>query len=188
MDQEKEYDIRAISSFILQIFKKIGVDVNDKHLTETPRRIGKMYINELFTSVNKEPPEITEFEETKYNQMIIVRDIHYYSMCSHHFLPFFGTVTIGYIPNGKIAGLSKFARVSDFFSKKPQVQERLTEEICDYVFSKLKPVGCGVVVTGRHMCMEMRGIKKKAQMVTTALRGNFLENDVKHEFLRSAGI
>jgi len=186
--QDEEVLYFQIKNFFGEILATIYPGFQDnQHLKDTPERVAKMFSCELFRGLYTEPPSIKEFEtpiQGGYDQMIITKKIPFYSMCAHHFLPFFGTVSIGYIPNGKIAGLSKFARVVEHFSKKPQVQEQLTEEIVAYIQSELKPQGCGCVIKARHLCMEMRGIERKNEFITTALKGNFLDNVVKQEFLR----
>ncbi len=158
-----------------------------QHLEDTPNRVMLMLITQLFSSVYKEPPIIKTFK-SNHDQMVTTKQIPFYSTCAHHLLPFFGTASVSYIPNGKIIGLSKFARIIDYYAKKPQVQEEMTGEIAEFIMKKLEPKGCGVLINARHLCMEMRGVEKTNEFVTTSLRGNFYEDSVKDEFLRSSGI
>ena len=127
--------------------------------------------------------KFTIFDNPGYDQMIILKDIDFYSLCEHHLLPFYGKIHIGYIPNKKICGISKLARTVDKFASKPQLQERLTQEIADYIEKKLKPQGVIVIVEGIHLCMRMRGIKKdNAVMITSAIRGSFKNLETRQEF------
>jgi GTP cyclohydrolase I len=120
-----------------------------------------------------------------YNEMVIVKDIELYSLCEHHMLPFFGKAHIAYIPNGKIVGLSKIPRVVDVFSRRLQVQERMTEQILDCINETLKPIGVGVVIEASHMCMMMRGVQKQNSTTTTSgFRGSFKDTDTRNEFLK----
>lgn len=150
-------------------------------LIETPKR----YIKALDELLTAEPPKIKMFSGEGYNQMIIESGIQYYTFCEHHILPFFGEVKIGYIPDKYIIGLSKLSRIVNYFSKRLNTQERLTENICLYLWSQMKPQGIGVMVNGRHLCKEMRGAKAKGIMRTTSLRGIFNDEKVKMEFLKS---
>jgi len=147
---------------------------------ETPQRAAKA-LSELLIA---EEPKITVFDANGYDQMIIDKCIPFYTFCEHHLLPFFGTVKIGYIPNKKIIGLSKLARITEYFSKRLNTQEYFTQNIANYLQDKLEPLGVGVIVKARHLCKEMRGIKKPGEMVTSQLKGVFLQNQkVKEEFL-----
>jgi GTP cyclohydrolase I len=116
--------------------------------------------------------------------MVIEKEIPFYSMCAHHFVPFYGHAHIGYIPESRIVGLSKLPRILEFYAKRPQLQERLTEQVAEYLWSRLEPQGVMVVIEARHLCVEMRGVKKPGAMTTTsALRGNFADRKVREEFL-----
>jgi len=154
-------------------------DVEREGLKDTPKRILKAW-DELLVS---EEPKLAAFDSKGYSQMITESGIDYYTFCEHHFLPFFGEVKISYIPNKKIIGLSKLSRIAEHFSKRLNTQEYFTENIANYIEEKLSPLGVGVYVTGRHLCKEMRGVKKKGVMTTTALRGVFHDQATREEFL-----
>jgi len=154
---------------------------NEEEIRNTPTRI-KNFFNEM---KDKKNFKFTTFKNPGYNQMIILKDINFYSFCSHHLLPFFGKAHIGYIPGKKICGISKLARLVDKFASKPQIQERMTEEIVSYLEKEMKPEGCICVVEGQHLCMIMRGVKKEnSVMVTSAIRGVFDKMKVREEFFR----
>lgn len=154
-------------------------DLNREGLQNTPKRVARMFC-EILTA---KEPKITVFASQGYDQMISDKGIKYYTLCEHHLMPFFGEVKIAYIPDKHIIGLSKLARIVEYFSKRLNTQEYFTNNIANYLEDKLKPRGLGVLVTGRHLCKEMRGIKKEGVMTTIALRGLFLEQKVKEEFL-----
>jgi GTP cyclohydrolase I len=169
IDQEK------IQQAVQLIIEAIGDDATREGLVDTPRRIADMYA-EIFCGLGQDPKEVlmVGFEEERHQEMVIVRDIPFHSMCEHHFLPFHGVAHIGYIPNGRIVGLSKLARVVDILARRPQVQERLTSQIADTVVEALQPDGVGVVIEAVHLCMTMRGVKKAGSaVVTSANRGLF---------------
>lgn len=157
----------------------------DQHLKETPERAARGFM-EVFKGYEENPRELLSkfFEEKQYDQMLTIGPITTWSMCSHHMLPFSMKVYVGYIPNGKIVGISKFVRVVRAISARLQVQERITEEIADVVNEVLEPLGCIVLIKdSKHMCMTMRGVKDvNASVSTSAIRGNFQENKVKQEF------
>lgn len=168
----------------------IGEDPQRGGLKETPARVVKAW-KHWFGGYNKDPASILKvFEDgaEKHDQMITVKAIPIYSHCEHHIAPIFGTVTISYIPNGRIVGLSKLSRLADIFAKRLQVQERLTDQIADALFKHLKPTGVGVQMRARHLCMESRGVCQQGhQTITTALRGVIAtQPDAKAEFLRLA--
>ena len=168
-----------------EIMKALKLDLDDDNLKDTPRRVARMY-QEVFASLQEgREPRITVFEnQENYNSMVTVKDIPFYSMCAHHFLPFFGVAHVAYIPTDKIVGLSKIARIVEFYARLPQVQERLTEQIADFIDEKLQPRGVYVVAEGRHMCMEMRGVEAHdSRTVTSALRGSFAKPEIRQEFL-----
>lgn len=157
-------------------------------MQKTPERVAKAY-EHLFCGYSINPKKmITTFEGENYDEMIITRDIEFYSMCEHHMLPFFGKVTIGYIPNDKIIGISKMPRLVEVFSRRLQNQERMTDQIADAMIEYLKPKGVGVVASAKHLCMMSRGIEKQsASVMTSALRGIFkTKQDTRSEFLSLA--
>jgi GTP cyclohydrolase IA len=173
IDQEK------IKRAVAEIIKAIGEDPVREGLKDTPQRVAEMY-TELFQGMDKDPREDLEVGfELGHQEMVILKDIPFYSMCEHHLLPFFGVAHVGYIPNseGRIVGISKLARVVETIARRPQVQERMTTDIADAIFTALNAVAVGVVVQAEHMCVMMRGIKKPgANVITSALRGTFYGN------------
>ena len=179
-----ETDIKRIGKHLESIFKILKFDMSDPNLKDTPSRVARMY-REIFSGLDETTePKMTLFRnEDGYHSMVIVKDIPFYSVCAHHIIPFYGRAHIAYLPCGYILGLSKLARIVDYFAKRPQVQERLTEQIVDYLENKIKPEGCIAVVEAAHLCMEMRGIKKPGTWtVTSALRGNFRDLTIREEF------
>jgi len=177
-----------IEQYVKVILKIIGEDPHREGLQKTPERVAKAY-EYLFQGYNSDPEKlVTTFEGENYDEMIIARDIEFYSMCEHHILPFFGTVTIGYIPNDKIIGVSKMPRLVEVFSRRLQNQERMTDQIADAMLKYLNPKGVGVVATAKHLCMMSRGIEKQnASVMTSSLRGIFkTKQDTRNEFLSLA--
>ncbi len=169
-------DEKKIIAAVTSLIEAIGEDPKREGLAGTPRRVAEMYA-ELFAGIDQDPKEELKvgFEE-RHREMVIVRDIPFYSMCEHHLLPFYGVAHIGYIPNnaGRVVGASKLARVVEIIAKRPQLQERLTTNIADAIMEGIKPDGAAVVVQAEHLCMIMRGIKKPGSaLVTSALRGSF---------------
>ncbi len=180
LDEEK------IKRAVEDIIDAIGEDKKREGLLETPRRFAEMYA-ELFAGMDKDPvEELKVGYELGHREMVILKDIPFYSMCEHHLLPFYGIVHIGYIPNkdGRVVGISKLARVVEIIAKRPQIQERMATDIADAIVKGLNPDGVGVVIQAEHMCMTMRGIKKPgASVVTSALRGTFRSRaDSRAEF------
>lgn len=180
-------DEEAIKKAVTEIIKAVGEDPCREGLADTPRRVAEMY-QELFSGMCRDPREDLKVGyELGHHEMVILRDIPFYSMCEHHLLPFFGTVAIGYIPNaeGRVVGISKLARVVECVSRRPQIQERMVTEIADAINDALKPDGVAVVIEAEHMCMVMRGIKKPGStVITSALRGLFRKNAASRaEFL-----
>jgi GTP cyclohydrolase I len=175
----------AVEGHIREILRLIGEDVDREGLLDTPARVTRMY-EEIFAGYEADYKEIlgVAFDE-KHEELVIVKDIVYYSQCEHHMAPFFGKIHIGYIPSGKIAGLSKFARLVEAVTRKLQVQERITSEIADIIEAELSPHGCMVVVEGEHLCMCARGVKKPgSKTVTSAVRGLFRKDAASRaEFL-----
>lgn len=175
---------------VRQIITSIGEDPDRSGLKDTPERVVKMY-EELTSGYDKDPKkEINDaIFEIKYDEMVVVKDIEYYSLCEHHMLPFFGKCSVGYIPNGKIIGLSKIPRVVEIVSKRLQVQERMTVEIAEFLNQTLNPLGVGVVAEGYHLCMAMRGVKKsEVSMITSSMLGAFRKDErTRSEFLSLIG-
>ena len=177
--------LSEIADSMRRIIEALGLDPSDPNLAETPDRIAKMYF-ELFAGLAEgAEPKVTLFpNDEHYTAMVIEKDIPFYSMCSHHFIPFYGHAHLAYIPNQKIIGLSKMPRIVDFYAHRPQLQERLTEQVAQFLTEKLSPQGVMVVVEARHLCVEMRGIKKPGALtVTSAIRGIFYNRPVREEFL-----
>ncbi|MCI3920591.1 GTP cyclohydrolase I FolE [Paenibacillus sp. TRM 82003] len=174
-----------IEHHIREILRLIGEDPDREGLLDTPRRVRKMY-EEIFAGYEVDPREVlgVTFDE-RHEELVIVKDIVFYSQCEHHMAPFYGKVHIGYIPSGRIAGLSKFARLVEAVARKLQVQERITSQIADIFEEVLKPHGTMVVVEGEHLCMCSRGVKKPgAQTVTSAVRGRFrTDSALRAEFM-----
>ena len=169
-------DEAGIKKAVASIIKAIGEDPKREGLVDTPTRVAEMYA-ELFMGLDMDPrEELTVGFEEGHREMVIVRDIPFYSMCEHHLLPFYGVAHVGYIPNasGRIVGASKLARVVEIVAKRPQIQERMTTQIADAIVDGIKPDGVAVVIHAEHLCMVMRGIKKPGSaIVTSALRGTF---------------
>lgn len=158
---------------------------NDEGTRETPKRVRKFYLDWVTSG---EPSfKLTDFDAESFDQMVIQRNIPFYSMCEHHLLPFFGVATVAYIPDRKIIGLSKLARIVDWYARRPQNQERLTKQVMQKIESVLSPKGVGVSLTGRHMCMEMRGIRAFGTTTTTNALSGIIRNapDAREEFLRA---
>lgn len=168
------FDKPALRNAVRAIIRAIGEDPNREGLRETPRRVADMYA-EVFWGLRHDPAEVLGVTfEVEHQEMVLVRDIPFYSMCEHHFLPFHGVAHVGYIPNGRVVGLSKLARALDILARRPQLQERMTSQLADAIMSSLEPAGTGVVIWAEHTCMTMRGIKKPgSQTVTSAMRGVF---------------
>jgi GTP cyclohydrolase I len=167
------------------MLEAIGEDPEREGLRDTPRRIADMY-EEIFAGIVIDPAGYLSvgFEE-KHKEMVVLRDIPFMSMCEHHLLPFSGKAHVGYIPSGRIVGLSKLARVVEAYARRPQLQERLTSQIADTIIEAINPAGVGVVIEAQHYCMIMRGVKKPGStMVTSAMRGLFRNNPpTRAEFL-----
>jgi GTP cyclohydrolase IA len=180
-----EENREQIEYHVREILRLIGEDVDREGLLDTPARVTRMY-EEIFAGYDADVKDIlgVAFDE-KHEELVIVKDIVYYSQCEHHMAPFFGKIHIGYIPSGKIAGLSKFARLVEAITRRLQVQERITSELADIIESELTPHGCMVVVEGEHLCMCARGVKKYgSKTVTSAVRGLFkTDAPARAEFL-----
>ena len=167
-------DKQRVAAAVREILVAIGEDPEREGLRQTPRRVAETYA-ELFAGLSIDPYEFLRvgFDES-HEEMVILKDISFYSLCEHHLLPFFGCVHVAYIPNGRVAGLSKLARVVDAFARRPQLQERLTSQVADCILEALKPDGVAVVVEAEHLCLSFRGVKKPGtRVVTSAVRGQF---------------
>ena len=174
-----------IAGHFAEILRVLDLDLDDPHLHETPIRVGRMLL-EIFRGLQEqEAPAITSFPNLEeYSNMVMVKDIDFFSMCSHHMIPFFGKAHIAYIPGDKIVGLSKLARIVEFYARRPQLQERLTEQVIDFIQDALEPQGVMAVLEARHLCMEMRGVEKPGALTTTsAIRGCFRDRGVREEFM-----
>ncbi len=169
-------DENKIKKAVHTMITSIGEDPNREGLKETPRRVAEMY-TEIFAGMDKDPlEELRVGYELGHREMVILKDIPFYSMCEHHLLPFYGVVHIGYLPDatGRVVGISKLARVVEIFARRPQIQERMTTQIADAIADGLQAQGVAVVVNAEHMCMVMRGVKKPGtNIITSALRGIF---------------
>lgn len=182
---------RDIEDTVVRQLEYIGELPTREGLIKTPKRIVASW-EELYSGYGQNPEEILKEAQFKdynnYDQIIILKDIDFFSMCEHHMMPFFGKVHIGYLPDKNVAGISKLARMVDCFSKRLQIQERLTEEIASTIFEILKPQGVGVVVEATHLCMVARGVKKRQPlMITSAVKGKFQESILKDEFFSLIG-
>ena len=178
--EQHEHPIAAHSADLLQaavrqILESVGEDPQREGLQNTPERVARMY-DELLSGYHVDPIALINdaLFEVEYDEMVVVKDIEYYSLCEHHLLPFYGRAHIAYIPRNKVLGLSKIPRVVDLFARRLQVQERMTRQIADFLNEVLHPLGVGVVIEGAHLCSMMRGVQKaNARMVTSSLTGRF---------------
>jgi len=184
-EENMAIDLSDMEQYIKDMLFCIGEDPKREGLLETPRRVLKSW-RELYSGYGLDPSSIlkTTFADGACKEMVICRDIDYFSMCEHHILPFYGRVHIGYIPNSRVVGLSKLPRLVEVFSRRLQIQEKMTAQIADTLMEVLQPKGCMVIVEGKHMCMMARGIKKQNSIMTTsAIRGDFEKAQVREEFL-----
>ena len=174
-------DKERIQKAIREILFAIGENPDREGLIDTPSRIARMY-EEIFSGLNQDPTEHLKiyFQEEKHEELVLVKDIPFYSICEHHLVPFFGKAHVGYLPkDGKLTGLSKLARVVETVSKRPQLQERITSTVANTIMDTLEPFGVIVIIEAEHMCMTMRGVKKAgSKTITSAVRGVF-ETDAK---------
>jgi GTP cyclohydrolase I len=172
-----EKSLERIAAAVKEILRAVGEDPDREGLRATPKRVARMY-QEAFNGLGAEVDDLFQavFEE-KYDEMVVLRDIPFHSMCEHHLLPFMGKAHVAYLPLGRVIGISKIARVVDAFARRPQVQERLTNQIADKIMAKLEPRGVAVILEANHTCMTIRGVKKPgAVMITSAVRGLFKTN------------
>jgi GTP cyclohydrolase I len=186
----EKIDSLAIQEAVTQILQAVGENPEREGLKRTPERVARMYA-ELLSGYHADPTKVVNdaIFEVKYDEMVIIRDVEFYSLCEHHLLPFMGRVHVAYIPDGKVLGLSKIPRIVDLFARRLQVQERMTRQIADLIRDLLHPQGVAVVVEGLHLCMMMRGVQKhNARMTTSAMHGAFRANlATRQEFLENIG-
>lgn len=174
---QNDIDYKAIEGAVRTILKAVGEDPDREGLLETPARVSRMYA-EMFSGLREDPRiHLQKVFTEKYDEVVIVRDIMFASMCEHHLLPFTGKAHIGYVPDGRVVGLSKLARLVEGVARRPQVQERMTETIADMLVTELNAKGVAVIVEGSHSCMTIRGVRKPGSLcVTSALKGIFRSN------------
>lgn len=176
----------GMEAAVKTILEEIGEDPSRQGLQKTPFRVAKMY-REVTKGYHADPQKIINnaVYDVKYDEMVVIANIEYYSLCEHHMLPFFGVAHVGYIPKGKVVGLSKIPRIVDMFARRLQIQEQMTRQIADILNDSLNPDGVGVIVEGQHMCMMMRGVQKdQAHMITSAMLGSFKDDEkTRSEFL-----
>jgi len=175
---------------IIDLLKYFGEDPKRKGLRETPTRVLRMY-RELLNGYSRNPASVFKtFKNNGYNDLVTVSNIDFYSLCEHHLVPFYGKVHIGYVPNGKILGLSKFARLIDVFAKRLQTQENLTKQIFDSIKKNLHPKGCVIYVEAEHLCVSMRGIKKKGFITKTTIKDGLMKrrSDLMMQFYKDIGL
>lgn len=185
--EAKENEKKNVEDAVRSILSNVGEDIDREGLQRTPHRVAKMY-DELLAGYEVDPVKLVNgaLFDVDYDEMIVVKDIEYFSMCEHHMLPFYGRAHVAYIPSEKIIGLSKIPRIVDMFSRRLQVQERLTRQIAELIEEILEPQGVAVVIEGAHMCSMMRGVKKEhPRMVTSTMLGSFKENAMtRNEFMQ----
>ncbi len=182
---EMRQSLLRVAGHVRGILAELGLDTTDPNLCETDIRVAKMFA-EMFQGLKEgNRPKVTTFpNEEGYSAMVMEKEIPFYSMCAHHLVPFYGHAHIAYIPNDQIIGLSKLPRILEFYAKRPQLQERLTEQVTTYLEEILQPQGVMVVIEARHLCVEMRGVKKPGCVtMTSAIRGIFHQRPVREEFL-----
>lgn len=179
-------DVERIKAAVREILLAVGEDPDREGLLETPDRVARMYA-EIFSGLHTDPAiHLKKLFTQKHDEMVIVKDIEFASCCEHHLLPFTGKAHIGYLPDGKVVGLSKLARVVDVIAKRPQVQERMTEAIADLIMEEVQPRGVGVIVEASHSCMTIRGVRKPGAMtMTSAVRGLVKTNPMTRNELMS---
>ena len=173
-EQNKGIDLARLEKAVQEILLALGEDPHREGLRRTPNRVARMYA-ELFSGINDDPRKYVKQAFTEnYDEIVLLKDIPFYSMCEHHLLPFIGQAHVGYVPDGKIIGVSKLARVVESFARRPQVQERLTTQIAEFIMNEIQAKGVAVVIEATHTCMTIRGVKKPGSvMVTSAMLGLF---------------
>lgn len=186
-DNNKKID--KIAEHFAEIMKTMGLDLEDDSLKDTPRRVAKMYVTEICRGLFTEPPKMTSFENKGYDQIVVVRDIELFSLCEHHFVPIVGKAHIGYIPNEKVLGLSKLNRTVQYFSARPQLQERIVKEVADYIADAVETEDIIVVTECTHFCSCSRGPRDStSSTVASFASGRFrTEESIKNEFYKMIG-
>lgn len=177
-ERAPEPDLEVIAAAVRSILAAVGEDPDREGMADTPHRVARMYA-ELFSGLREDPGSVVEtlFEDEEHHEIVMVKDIPFYSMCEHHLIPFHGRAHVAYTPRGTVTGLSKLARLVDVYARRPQMQERLTTQVADSLMEALKPYGVMVVVEAEHLCMSMRGVKKPGSItVTSAVRGTFCDD------------
>lgn len=185
-DLDDDLKIELISKKFKDIMDILGLDLTDDSLKDTPNRVAKMYVKEIFSGLNPaNKPAIALFDNKyKYDEMVLEKNITFYSNCEHHFVPIIGKAHVAYISNGKVIGLSKLNRIVEYFAKRPQVQERLTMQIANELKHILNTEDVAVVIDAKHLCVSMRGVKDESSAtITASYSGKFKEDSVKNEFL-----
>jgi GTP cyclohydrolase I len=176
---------KVIEKLIRSLLKEIGENPDREGLLDTPKRVAKAYEETLSGYKKKAKDIIRTFDSDGYDEIVICKDIEFYSFCEHHMLPFYGKVHIAYLPDKRVLGLSKLARIVDIYAHRLQIQEQMTKQISDSIMEVLQPKGVGVIVEGKHLCMMMRGVQKQnSSMITSSMVGEFRENpSLKAEFM-----
>ena len=184
-DDDEKQRLLTVAGHVRSMLESLGLDLDDPNLHETDIRVAKMYAEMFHGLVEGNEPRITTFpNDEQYTGMVMETQIPFYSMCSHHLVPFYGHAHIAYVPNERIVGLSKLPRILEFYAKRPQLQERLTEQVVTFLEDRLEPQGAMVVIEARHLCVEMRGVKKPGALtITSSIRGIFHERPIREEFL-----
>jgi GTP cyclohydrolase I len=186
-ERDNELKIELIEKHFREIMHILGLDLSDDSLRGTPYRVAKMYVEEIFSGLSPDnKPRVALFENKyRYRQMLVEKDIAVYSHCEHHFVPIVGKAHVAYISNGHVIGLSKINRIVDYYSRRPQVQERLTRQIANELRSVLQTEDVAVVVDAHHMCVSMRGVQdRQSRTITSDYSGRFLDDATRSEFLR----
>ncbi len=174
MEEPKSIDMERIRKAVAEILLAVGEDIEREGLRKTPERVARMYAELLGGTLEDPSIHLQSVFTEKYDEIVLLRDIPFYSVCEHHLLPFIGQAHVAYLPTGKVLGVSKIARIVDSFAHRLQAQERLTGQIADFLMQNLRPLGVAVVLQASHSCMTIRGIRKPgSEMVTSALRGSF---------------
>ncbi|WP_038029707.1 GTP cyclohydrolase I FolE [Thermonema rossianum] len=186
-EMDDELKMELIEKHFREIMHVLGLDLSDDSLKGTPRRVAKMFVKEIFSGLNpKNKPEITLFENKyRYNEMLVEKDITFYSFCEHHFVPIWGKAHVAYISSGKVIGLSKLNRIVQYYARRPQVQERMTVQIANELKAVLDTEDVAVLIDAKHMCVAARGVQDTASSTVTAYYGGRFKNEAtKQEFLR----